>query len=89
MLLSREELLKIRAERIASQEARLPIYLELENAYAKEDEDTIEKLTQKLADLEPKECDHGRNWASPCLACEELEAQLHDLELELLDADSN
>lgn len=89
MLLSKVELLKIRDSRLAANKAKEPIYLELEQAYAKQDEAAIEVATEKLVQAESKVCDHGRDWASACLACEELDAQLHDLELELLDADSN
>lgn len=35
-----------------------------------------EGMVEELYNLDPKECEHGRSWASSCLACDEIHKEV-------------
>lgn len=77
MLLTPEEIKKIRAQRDSESEARRFAIQELMAARNSNDDEGYKIALNKLSSLTVDICEHGRSWEKPCLACEEIDAQLY------------
>lgn len=79
-MLTPEEQEIVKARELERQ-VRFDLYVQMQDAALKSDWDAYYKVIDKIKDMDSKVCEHGRDYASPCLACDELEAKVHDLHL--------
>lgn len=78
IMLTPEEL-KIVDARDQEAKNREADYKEMEDAAVKGDWEEYYRIIDRIKDSLSSVCEHGRSLYSPCLACDELEAKVHDL----------
>lgn len=65
--------------RLEGTKSRLALLDELAAALNNKDYETRDKILIKVFDSDSHLCEHGRSYCKPCLACDEIDAIIHDI----------
>lgn len=70
---------EILAQRLKNSELRKQMFNDAIEASSSGNIEEYYAILNKMAELDGDVCEHGRLWCKPCLACDEIDAELHEM----------